>query len=348
MTRTIDFRFRVIRSGGDFCLLQPAAGSTPTVRMDDGGDIKTSFTGSFLIPEADVDWLSDEIRPEMIIDGTVYRLGVFLPASVTESDDGSCKTVQIEAYDRAWVVRDNKAETIPFFSAGTNYLSAVGSLLTAAGIIQISETPTDAVLTEDREDWDIGTSALEIANQLLDEINYEHIWFDAEGTCVLKPVTTPTAENIAHTLNEESVESLLLPGIGRSTDFYSTPNVFICICSNADKPAPMTATAENTNPQSPLSIARRGRRIAEVIQVDNVASQEDLQLYAQRLVSKSMLTGEVVRVTTALLPGFGVGDVTALQYGEVFSICRDRAWSMELTVGGKMTHTLERVVMNLG
>ena len=82
MTRTIDFRYHIVRDGGDYCLLQPAAGSSPTIRMNDSGDIKTSLSGSFLIPEADVNWMTDEIRPEMIIDGRAHRLGVFLPASV--------------------------------------------------------------------------------------------------------------------------------------------------------------------------------------------------------------------------------------------------------------------------
>ena len=60
-----------------------------------------------------------------------------------------------------------------------------------------------------------------------------------------------------------------------------------------------------------------------------------------------MLTGETVTVQTALLPGYGVGDTVALQYGDVFSVCRERAWTMQLGVGGKMTHTLEKVVYNL-
>ena len=156
----------------------------------------------------------------------------------------------------------------------------------------------------------------------------------------------PSAANIEHTLDENLIESMITPGKKQTTDFYSAPNVFICICSNADKGSAMTATAENTNPQSPLSIARRGRRIAKVVQVKNIASQQELQLYAERLVADSMLTGETVTVQTALLPGYGVGDTVALQYGDVFSVCRERAWTMQLGVGGKMTHTLEKVVYN--
>ena len=348
MTRAIDFRFRVIRDGADFCLLQPAKNSTPTLEMDDDDSISTHFTGDFLVPDEGVDWMTDAILPEMILNGVTYKLGSYLPATVREVDDGVSRYLNITAYDRCWLVRDHYTETRPFFAAGMNYLEAVVSILTSSGVTQISEVPCATALTEDREDWDIGTSWLDIANQLLDEINYEHVWFNADGTCVLEPKTTPTGETIDRILDEDDIESMITPGSQFSSDYYEKPNVFICICSNADKDAPMTAVAENTNPQSPLSIPRRGRRIATVVQVDNIAGQSELQVFADRQVTDSMLTGETIQIETALLPGFGVGDMVALRYGEVYSVCREKRWNMQLGCGGKMTHILERVIMNIG
>ena len=85
-----------------------------------------------------------------------------------------------------------------------------------------------------------------------------------------------------------------------------------------------------------------------VVNVDNLGSQEELQAYANRIRNESMITGETITVQTGILPGFGVNDVTALSYGDTFAVCLERAWSMDLSVGGKMTHTLEKVVVNLG
>ena len=110
----------------------------------------------------------------------------------------------------------------------------------------------------------------------------------------------------------------------------------------------LLAKAENANPQSPLSIMRRGRRIVAVEHVDNIASQDELQAYANRLRNESMITAETFRVETGLLPGYGVADVTALHYGEFAAVCIERAWDMELRPGGSMNHTLERVVAALG
>ena len=201
---------------------------------------------------------------------------------------------------------------------------------------------------ERREDWDVGTSYLKIVNELLKEINYNPLWFDASGAAILEPASVPTAANIEHTLDASNVRSLLLPSLTRETDVYSSPNVWVCVCSNADKSGPMTATAENTNPQSPLSIPRRGRRIVRVVRVNNIASQAELQAYADRLRNESMIGGETVVVKTALLPGYGVLDVVGLHFGELNAVCLEQSFEMQLQPGGVMTHTLKKVVVNLG
>lgn len=351
-SRSLDFIYKVIRRGADYGFLQ--AVGAPVIRCDDTADIKMSFSGSFL-PEAtdamgrviDVDFLSDEIKPVIVIDGTEHPLGIYLPATVTPSEAEGSGQLQIEAYDRCWRVRDVYSETLLHFAAGTAYIAAVELLLAAAGITTILATPSAATLAEEREDWDIGTSYLQIINQLLGEINYNPLWFNPQGIAILEPATVPTVSNIEHTLDSDSVDSLILPRIARETDIYQAPNVFVAYCANPEKSAVLQATAENTNPQSPLSIPRRGRRIVSVENVDNIASQEDLQAYVNRRRDESLITGETIRISTALLPGFGVADVVALHYGEISALCIDRAWDMELTVGGNMNHRLERIVYNL-
>jgi hypothetical protein len=346
LTRTVDFRYIVVRNGADFSELQPIRNGEPLIYMDESAEIKMSLSGDFAQNDA-VNWLTDQIRPELEINGIRKPLGVFLPATVTPMSDESTRSVHVEAYDRCWLVRDNYTETILHFAAGAKYTTIVKQLLTVSGVVTMIVTPSNAVLAEAREDWGIGTSLLTIVNDLLAEINYNPLWFDASGAAVVEPASVPTAENIDHTLDNSEVKSMLLPQLRREADIYSAPNVFRCVVSNADKSAAMVATAENNNLQSPLSIARRGRRIVKVVNVDNIASQAELQAYADRLRNESLFTGETITVKTALLPDYGVADVVALHYDDVAAICIDRAWTMELRVGGSMTHTLERVVIAL-
>ena len=346
MYRELEFQVAVLRNYADYGLLNPISQSRPTVRMDDSGRIKTSMTGDFMIPDFAVDFLTDELQPRMIIDGIPHNLGVFSASRVQETSRDGLDYVHIVAYDRGQIVRDHVIEQARYFPAGTNYITAIMSVLEDSGIALIYATPSAATLAEARE-WPIGTSNLDIINELLAEINYEDLYFDSTGTAVLRPASIPRAAQIQHTLDAETVESMVLPEQRKEIDLYNAPNVFMCICSNADKDAPMVATAVNTNPQSPLSVVRRGRRIVQVVNVPNIADQAALQSYAFRLVSKSMLSAEQIRVQTCLLPGFGVRDVTAINIGDLFAICIERSWSMDLGVGGLMTHDLERVVLNV-
>ena len=363
MIRSESIRFILLRNGVEFGELF-AGNNSPTLRMDSDGEIKMSLQGTFLPKaydsrgnEVEVDWLSDEIKPVLIINGVKKPLGVLMPAAVTPRKSKQESVIELQAYDRCWRVRDTKVEGSVYLTAGTNYITAIEGLLTASGIATVIKTPSDAVLAENREDWTTGESYLKIVNDLLKEINYKQLWFNSDGFAILEPTGSPTAENIQHIFtnkkpdpkNPKEVQATrVFPSISRRTDIYQAPNVFLCICSNADKSAGMKATAVNNNPQSPLSVMRRGRRIVEVVNVNNIESQTALQNYANRLLYESMTTGETIEVETNLLHDFGVEDVTAIEYDDTFGICIEKSWSMNLNAGGTMMHTLERVVMNIG
>lgn len=359
--RDIDFNYILIRNGADVGKIWPAQDTSPTIRMNEDGEIKSSLSGRFLpvvydfqdnpMEDIEIDWLADQIRAELVIDGTAYPAGVFLPSTVStlEDVDGTGFTaLNVEAYDRCWQVKDYTTTESKYFEKDIGYIDAIRQLLTETGITLVSAIESSATLSEEREDWDLGTSYLTIINQLLSEINYKPLWFNGSGIAILEPAFTPTAVDVTHTIDATDPDTHVRPGITRQTDVYQSPNVFLCICSNADKEEPLVAVAENTNPQSPLSIQRRGRRIMKVEYVDNIADLDELQTYANRLVNESLTTGETIVVTTGLLPNFGVEDTVALRYGELFTICVERGWTMELRTGGKMTHTLEKVVINLG
>ncbi len=363
MIRSEQIRYKLLRNGVEYGELF-SSGNSSTLRMDSNGEIKMSLQGTFLPravnssgKEVEIDWMADEIQPKLIIDGVEKPLAVLMPASVEPRDEYGNETLQIQAFDRCWRVRDTKVEGSIYLSAGTGYLDAIEGLLTSAGIATILKTPITATLAEDRQDWETGTSYLTIVNELLREINYKQLWFNASGFAILEPASTPTAENIKHVFtnqkpnpnNKKEVEAIrVFPHISRKTDIYQAPNVFLCICSNADKDTPLKATAENTNPQSPLSIMRRGRRIVKVVKVNNIESQEKLEEYAGRLLYESMTTGESISVETHLLPNFGAEDVVGLRYDDVLGVCVEKAWTMTLGPGGTMTHELEKVVINLG
>lgn len=341
MTRTVTTRVDVLRNGVKFTELNPL--SAPSIYMSRTAEIKTSMSALFMADDS-VNWIGDEVRPVLIIDGVEYNYGVFAAASVKTNKTDYGRTVNCELYDRCWRVQTAKTETLLHLSAGTNYISAIESLLASTGISLLISTPTAHTLTADREDWDVGTSYLTIINALLGEINYNELWFDANGYAILEPASAPDANHIDHIINADDINSLVIPAATSTLDIYSKSNVFVAICSNAELSAPLVATSVNDSPSSALSTVRRGRRIVSTVKVDNIASQAELQAYADNLRYESMLSGETITVTTAVMPDYGVGDVVALNHPVRTGICVETSWSIVLQAGGTMSHTLEKVV----
>lgn len=369
--RRVSFQFNLLRKGAFCARLRTLEDTAPHLRMQDDAQIKMSFSGTFSPVAADVDgrpmeinWLSDEIQPVMVVDGLPYPLGVFIPTTQSVSIE-TVTRVTIQAYDRCQRVLDTNSATPVYWPRGTLYLDAVEQLLNAAGINTVFTTPNNAAFTEPREDWPAGTPYLTIVNDLLAEINYKTLFFDANGVAVLEPAAIPEAAQIRHTLDDADPETMVVLPITRTNDVFSAPNKFIVFCANPDKAENMVAVAVNDNPQSPISTVRRGREIVSVSTVDNIASQAELQAYAERLRNDSLLTGETVTFVTGLMPGWQVGDAVAMhqrprawiEYTKrgkrlvsdpgFNAIGVSRSYDMELVPGGKMRHTIERVVYNL-
>ena len=339
--REISARVDILRGGalyGELAFTEP-----PRIDASADADIYVSMSGLFLY-RGDVNWMTDELRPVLTIDGTDAPLATLEIATMQdEYTEQGAHYVRLSCYDRALLVQQTKAEQAVYFAAETPYLSAVTQLLTAAGIALIIRTDSDAALSTDRE-WQIGEDYLSIINVLLSEINYEPLWFDASGAAVLQPAADPDPGRIAYRYDRGKF-SILRPGVRASLDAFAAPNVFVVLCSNPELPEPLVARAENNNPLSSLSILRRGRRITDVINVDNTPGQTELNAYARRLASESMLRSETVTISTGVDGAHGRLDVVALDHPELGGIFSEIGWSMTLERGAAVTRTLRRMIL---
>ena len=342
----ITARFDVLRNNAvTEWALEAVGDDAPTVTMNADGVIKMSLAGVFRRND-NMDYLNDEIKPYLIIDGREYPVGVYMIGTrETQSDEHGVSLDQIEAYDRALKLRQKKTETRLHIDAGTKYLDAIGNLLQDAGIKMVVADESSDTIATDREDWEIGTEYLAIINALLSEINFSSIWFDLDGIARLERYAAPTSANIDHEYREGCF-SIIRNNYTRKVDVFNAPNVFVVTVANPDYEDAMTATGVNDSPLSALSTVSRGRRIlATPIKLDNIASQEALQQYANNLAIKSMLATEQTVFYTMLNPVHGVGDVVALYNGELQGIYEETGWMMQLKAGGKMKHTAKKVVL---
>src|SRR5699024_7754291 len=63
--RRVEYRYAAIRNGVELCPIQ--AVGAPRITMQSTAEIKTSISGSFVVPE-EVDFLTDTLRPYMVVD----------------------------------------------------------------------------------------------------------------------------------------------------------------------------------------------------------------------------------------------------------------------------------------
>jgi len=341
--REIKFRYEVIRSGVKWTELYAVEGGEPTISMDRNAEIKLSLKGDFWQNPL-VDLLSDHIRPFITIDGADYPMGEYVITTVTEKYTQSGSQYSIEAYDLSYLVQSARIENIAEISSGNRYTDVVQALLIAAGISMILAEDSPLTIQTYREDWEIGTSHLTICNELLEEINYNSVWCDLSGYIRLSKYIPPSAKSIQHIYKNDAF-SVLRDEYTRSTDIFDKYNVFRCTVENPDYDAPMVAVSVNDDPQSILSTVRRGRRFSPVVRLNNIASQEELQEYADNLKLKSMQVSETITFTTAITPTHAVGDIIALYNDHIDgAIYEEDSWSVAMRYDGEMTHKARRVL----
>lgn len=335
---TFEYHIYVMRNGAEFG--EALSASDPKIEMVSDAEIKKSLTANLILPEG-MDILHDTLVPQIIVDGTKYVLGEYYIGTYTEqTNDYGQSYAEIEAYDGGFLPSRYRTENIIHFSAGGNYIDVIKSLLVECGITNIMATANPATLTTDREDWEIGTTYLQIINDLLSEINYESLWFDNKGFAQISPQRTLNPYKINHKYTS-GVYSILSNSKSKEIDIFESYNVFIAYVNNADDGELIIAKSENTDPESILSIQNRGRFQAPPERIDNIASQADLQIYVDNLKNKSRSSVETLVISTGIDGSHDVLDTVQFE-DEIYF---EHSWSMTLSADSLFTHTLRREVL---
>lgn len=310
--------------------------------------------------EGDIDFTSDRIQPLVdvlvpkgILSGqpaaegwVTFALGVFLLSTPRRKSDESGAIIrEVEAYDQNQVLLDDKVDGRYLITAGTNFITAVSTILTSAGIDPSRQNlvATAKTLPVDRE-WDGGTSKLRIINDLLNALNYTSLWFDGEGYAVASPYVLPAQAPPEYTYQDDALSVTLLGSVEHEADMFSVPNKWVFVVSQADRPE-LKSVYENTNANSPTSTVSRGRTIVEYREVD-AADQAALDGLVRRAANDATNIFEHVRWSSLLMPFHNHLDNytlidTTLGINAVF---RETSWSMDLRPDGVMSHECRRTI----
>lgn len=348
-SRRIKFRYDLLDMNNNFKqTLTTVMSDQCSVTMDTTQQI--ARTAQFMLQDdGSINYLTDRIQPWVLVwvppnGWAEFPLGVFiLSTPPRQTDAAQVITRQINGYDLTQILVDEKVQDRYTVAAGTNYISAVASLLSTAGITQTNLTATSLTLPT-AKDYEIGTAFIDIINDLLSAINYRPLWFDANGVAQAMPYMSPSVLPPAYTYQDDS-QSVMTPEVNDNLDLFDVPNVWVCTVDETDTTT-LVSRYVNDNPNSPTSTVNRGRQIVKYVSGLTAPNQATLDAYAQQQAEQDSQIYNTVVFETAIMPFHEAYDAIQLNYSvmgisdKFFEI----GWSLNLAPGATMNHTIQKVV----
>lgn len=275
-----------------------------------GGRMTVRDTGT------DYDWLDARIAPVAVMSSTGTEpeveqpLGVFLVAAAPESWDDISRLWELELVDKLSILDTAIAMTeggmpVPFVApVGANIIDTVVGLIESQGESAPAVEPDPQTLPNALT-WEVGTSLLQIANDLLKAGNYFSLWCDGAGQFQCTPHQEPRDRSPVY----ESMQpftpgegSVMSPEWRRERLIYDVPNVYVAISQGDGESEPLIAVATNEDPASPYSYPSRGRWHPRVLEGVEVASMEALESIARQGLAQTTAVTAAVTAEHLFLP----------------------------------------------
>ena len=187
-----------------------------------------------------------------------YResLGTFLIQTPSSSFDGKTRKVSIDAYTPLLELKENPTPLGYALLKNDNIMREAYLLIKDNCRIPVIETESNKQLTADFV-ADTNDSWLSFIRDLITQAKYS-FGLDELGRIIFKPIQKTEELQPKWTFNDDN-SSILLPELNLKHDLYKIPNVVEVVCSTGT--TIVTSRIENNDPDSPTSIAKRGRRI---------------------------------------------------------------------------------------
>ncbi len=295
----------------------------------------------------EIDLSNDKIQPfyrlKMSNGWVEWPQGIYLLSSPTRTDKSVGNTMlDIDAYDKAQILLEDKFTSRYFISSGTNYVSAITTIINSAGLANVNITANNLVLPAASE-FEIGYSKLAAVNDLLKAINYNSLTFNEQGFAVSAPYIEPIERAIEYDY-QTNKDSVIKAGANQKLDIFNAPNVFVRYTSSPN--SILRSEYINDNPTSKLSTVQRGRSVVDVQSVDNIADQATLDAYTRREAIKAMQIYGTFNFSTAIMPHHTNLDCLRVKHGrlDTDNLFIEQSWSMNLQSGADMVHVLKGVI----
>lgn len=313
------------------------------------GRLKASLTMKIQETQyLNIDYENDRLKLELEIDGVRYNKGIYLISSAKRSVKSTGTTRFLTCYSMLKILDNNKVNTSYYLPKGANIYTAIVNLL---GSNAYNITPTDKTLNTDYTAT-IGTSKLDIINDLLDIINYNSLIVDDNGVFVSYPYVLPAdreteiyyIDGDPKTSDESNVCRFISGDYDEDLDTFDIPNIFTRHTNDVSINPPIVATYPiQLTGQDPITIDGRLPNV-NAEPVSDVADYATLYAICKRAAADSRSVYSHLEVATAINPNHGYMTCVEVKVGDIDYKYIETSWSMKLSAGQLMKHTLRRVV----
>lgn len=273
----------------------------------------------------DINWTTVRVRPWSLISGLntsgptlEVPLGVYLPAAPAEKWAAMGRSWDVELADKCSILDQDipvDADGNPYTyaaAAGSNVVDLVVDLIQGAGEDTPAIQPGDKALGQDMV-WEIGTTRLKIANDLLAAADYASLWCDGLGQFRIDEYVEPQDRQPVYNgrlVFSKSEQSLMVPDWGRDRDISDVPNRYVAVSQGTQEGESLVAYATNEDPSSPFSYSGRGNRwITRTVTDTDAIGPTELLSRARRGLSQASSITSGLKVEHPFLPDVQVNRV---------------------------------------
>ena len=240
-----------------------------------------------------------------------HPLGTFLIQTPSYSFDGKTKNITLDAYTPLIELKENYPPLGYSIMKGANILDNVSSLIKENARAPIHEAKSEHVLHSNfvagiDETW------VSFLTGLLSNAKY-HFRIDELGRVMFAPNQDTRSLQPVWTYNDDN-SSILYPSLDINHDLYGIPNVVEVVYSNGNEY--YRGIAMNDDPDSPISIVSRGRKITHRVTNPSVLGnpdREEIEEYARQLLREMSTLEYTLTYKHAYCP-VRVGDCVRLNY----------------------------------
>lgn len=346
----VDFTVELVDEAGD--TLEDITGDVLTVEVEHDS-FRTIHGRCKLRLERELLWGSVRVRPtaKVSADGVTVTapLGVFLLSSPQVRAGETPQVFDVVGYDKLEVLAHPHGDTFRV-DAGDAYLDVVETLIVGAGETSVALDPAAASVTAVAgRVWPIDqrTTTLDIVNDLLAAVAYRPLWVDGDGTFRSEPDVDLATRAPEWSYDAASETTTVASSRTLNLDLFSVPNRWVFIRDDPAQDFPEEGAGVYTvanQSDGPTSIDDRGRTITKVVKVRDVASQDELETFGDRMAESDRRLSRQVSMLTSPNPLHGHRDVVALSDPELGVVANFvvESWWLPLD-GSDMALTLREV-----